>query len=418
MSTNPNNAVGTNGAYSGRTSVNAFNDCISAYSTGILTGWSCVVSSGLTVSLGGVNGIRDVAIATDNNGNNTTVNNISESPISVTISSAPATDARVDSIVAYVDNPPTGVSTTADNPGACGLIVVKGTVANSPIAPDDGTIRTAITADGASGTTAYYVVLANITIVSGTTDLDASNISQGALAQFDGALIEDGSINGSKIIWSDAAEGITPISNFKKSKWTTVWDAFYGATFTPTTFSGTYTTLSGTQLGYVVVNAATGGGIVDGGNQVDVARGGFTFWADVNTLTPDVAIRGILPNSTASVFVKGGIDNNTAVTPNTFDVTTATTSANYTGAIKLGVNQSGAYTCEYTVTRSLQNNPYWIINGTISSGWHHAAIDFTIAVRAESNGTIPGLYRPGAGTSAVWNTQKAASWFEIKERLA
>lgn len=416
--TNPDNAIGTNGAYSGRTSVNAFNDCISSYSRGILSGWSCVVSSGLTVSLGGVNGTRDVAVATDNNGNNTTIDNISESPVNVTISSAPATNARIDSIVAYVDNPPTGVSTTADNPNACGLIVVKGTVANSPIEPDDGMIRTAITADGGSGTTAYYVVLANVTIASGTTDLDASNIAQGEPAQMNGGLIENGSIAGEKIDWSDVADGITPIGNFKKSKWTTIWDDFYGAGYATTAYSGTYTTLAGSQIGYIVINAATGGQITNGGGSLDVARGGFTFHADIDTLTPDVAVRGIRPNTSASVFVTGGIDNGSAVTPNHFSAATATTSANYTGAIKLGVNQASAYTCEYTVTRSLQNNPWWFINGTIMAGWHVASISFTIAVRAENNDVIPGLYRPGAGTSAVWNTLKAASWFEVKERLA
>lgn len=415
--TNPDNAIGTNGAYNGRTSVDAFNDDLSVYSRGILNGWSCVVSSGLTVALGGVNGVRDVAVATDNNGNNTTINNISQSPVPVTISSAPATNSRIDLVVAYVDNPPQGVSTTADNPNACGLIVVKGSANASPVEPDDGAIRTAITADGASGTTAYYVVLAKVTIASGTTDLDATNITQGDLAQMNGGLITDGSIVSDKIDWSDVADGITPVGNFRKSKWTTIWDAFYGAGSHTNAFSGTYTTLAGSQIGYFIVNAATGGQITSS-TSIDVARGGFTFVANVNTLTPDIAIRGILPNSTASVFVKSGIDNGSAVTPNTFSATTATSSANYTGAIKLGVNQASHYTCEYTVIRSLQNNPYWVINGTITAGWHLASIDFAITVRAENDGAIPGLYRPGAGTSSVWNTQKAASWFEIKERLA
>lgn len=182
MSTNPNNSVGTNGAYGGRTSVNALNDNLAAYSRGILSGWVCSPNSGLTVSLGGDGTTRDVAIAEDNAGNKTTINNISGSPIDVTLSAAPASNSRIDLVVAYVDNPPQGTNTETDNPGACGIIAVSGNVALSPTAPDDNAIRTAITADGASGTTAYYVVLASINIASGTTDLTTSNISNGNYA--------------------------------------------------------------------------------------------------------------------------------------------------------------------------------------------------------------------------------------------
>ncbi|MBO7209787.1 MAG: hypothetical protein J6V44_02085, partial [Methanobrevibacter sp.] len=160
MSTNPNNAVGTNAAYGGRTSVNAFNDNLATYTTGIVSGWECSPDSGLTVVLGGNGNTRDVAIAEDNSGNKTTINNISGTPISVTMDAAPGSNSRIDLVVAYVDNPPQGTSTTADNPGACGIINVTGTASSTPIAPNDSAIRSAITADGASGTTAYYVILA------------------------------------------------------------------------------------------------------------------------------------------------------------------------------------------------------------------------------------------------------------------
>lgn len=180
--TNPNDAVGTNAAYSGGTSVNAFNDGISAYSRGIMSGWACVPNTGLKVSLGGSGNVRDVAIAEDNSGNKTTINNISGSPIDVTLASAPASNSRIDSIVVYVDNPPTGSSSIADNPAACGIIAVKGIVASSPTAPTDNEIRSAITADGASGVTAYYAVLANITIPNGTTDITSGEIIAGPAA--------------------------------------------------------------------------------------------------------------------------------------------------------------------------------------------------------------------------------------------
>ena len=49
-----------------------------------------------------------------------------------------------------------------------------------PVAPNESAIRTAITADGASGTTAYYVVLATITVATGTTDISATDIKAGS----------------------------------------------------------------------------------------------------------------------------------------------------------------------------------------------------------------------------------------------
>lgn len=200
--TNPNNAIGTNAAYSGRTSANAFNDDLAAYSRGILTGWNCQVDTGLTVILGGGHSVRDVAIAEDNAGNKTTINNISLDEVPVTLDTAPGANSRIDAVVAYVDNPPQGSSSTADNPEACGIIPVAGTPAVDPQAPDDNAIRTAITADGASGTTAYYVVLATVTVPTGTTDLTPGYIAQGDKAVLNTDQIADGSMASSKLDWA------------------------------------------------------------------------------------------------------------------------------------------------------------------------------------------------------------------------
>ena len=183
MSTNPSNAIGTNGAYGGRTSVNAFNDVLGAFtSRGIISGWAASPDSGLDITIGGDGSTRDVAVAEDNIGNKTTINNISEDPVSITIPAAPATNSRIDLVVAYVDNPAQGSSTETDNPGACGLIVVSGTAASTPSDPTDADIRTAITADGGAGTIAYYVILAKVKIASSTTDITANMITQGANA--------------------------------------------------------------------------------------------------------------------------------------------------------------------------------------------------------------------------------------------
>ena len=183
MTTNPNNAIGTNGAYGGRTSVNALNDNLAAYTArGIISGWEASPNSGMTIQLGGITGTRDVAVAEDASGNKTTINNISGSPIEITLSAAPSTNSRIDSIVAYVENPPQGTNSGLDNPGACGIIAVSGTVAASPSAPTESTIRSAITSDGGTGSTAYFVVLANITVVNGTTDITSDAIEPGAKA--------------------------------------------------------------------------------------------------------------------------------------------------------------------------------------------------------------------------------------------
>lgn len=177
--TNPNNAIGTNAAYGGRTSVNAFNDDLAAYNRGIMSGWQCVPNTGLTVSVGGVSGTRDVAIAEDNIGNKTTVNNISFAPVNVSLAAAPVANSRIDLIVVYVDGSPDGTAEDVDNPSACGIISVKGTAAASPVEPSDSDIRDAITADGASGSTAYYTVLASVTIASGVTEITSAMIVGG-----------------------------------------------------------------------------------------------------------------------------------------------------------------------------------------------------------------------------------------------
>lgn len=181
--TNPNNAVGTNGAYNGRTSVNASNDIMGAFTKGVVSGWNCTPKSGMTVSVGGDGSTRDVAIAEDNAGNKTSINNISGQPIDVTIPAAPATGNRIDLIVAYVENPPQGDPAQVDNFQACGLITVSGTAASTPTAPTETAIRNAITSDGATGATAYYVEVARVRVGTGVTTIGAGVITQGASTQ-------------------------------------------------------------------------------------------------------------------------------------------------------------------------------------------------------------------------------------------
>lgn len=181
--TNPNNAIGTNGAFDGRTSPNALNDLTAAFTRGIVSGWNCAPKSGMTVQLGGSASVRDVALAEDNAGDKLTINNRSGAPVEITLDGAPATNNRVDAIVAYVDNPSTGDGNTTDNPTACGIIAVSGTVAANPTAPTDEQIRSAITTDGATGGVAYYVILATIRVGTSVTSIGSGVITQGSVAQ-------------------------------------------------------------------------------------------------------------------------------------------------------------------------------------------------------------------------------------------
>lgn len=206
--TNPDNKVGCNAAFSGRTSPNAFNDYLQTFSgRGLISGWACVPSSGMTVALGATDGVRDVAIVEDDTGNYMTLNNRTTVAVTTTLADADAENPRIDAIVGYVDNPPEVLedSPTVDNPTICGLIPVAGVAEAEPSAPDDSAIRTAITADGASGAAAYYVVLATVEVAAGATEIEASDITAGDTA-FPNAGLEAGAniqINGRTISATD-----------------------------------------------------------------------------------------------------------------------------------------------------------------------------------------------------------------------
>lgn len=175
--TNPNNSVGTNAGYNGRTTPNAFNDILGIFDIpGIVSGWECSPKSGMTVQIGG-GASRDVAIAEDNAGNRVTINNRSGAPIDVTLPGAPATGNRYDVIVAYVNNPIYGAGASdVDFPSQVGFIVVSGTVAANPNYPTEAQINAAITADGGDGPNAYKVQLCSIFVGQGVTTIGSGSI--------------------------------------------------------------------------------------------------------------------------------------------------------------------------------------------------------------------------------------------------
>lgn len=198
--TNPGDAVGTNGGYGGRTSVNAFNDVLSAFSgRGIIRGWACLPKTGMTISLGGQDSVRDVAIVENDIGQRSTLDNISTQPIDITLNEAPTLGSRIDAIVGYVTNPPDSSGELIDSPDACGLIAVESSVTTTPTAPNETMIREAITADGGSGVNAYYAVLATIKVGTGVTTITNSDITSGPKAIIPANDIEDGSITAPKL---------------------------------------------------------------------------------------------------------------------------------------------------------------------------------------------------------------------------
>ena len=231
--TNPDNTVGTNAGYDGRTTPNAFNDILGAFTRGLVSGWACTPKSGMTVQLGGDGSTRDVAIAEDNAGNKTTINNRTATPVEITLAGAPATGNRIDSIVAYVDSAQSGQGATdVDFPSITGIIAVSGTAAGTPTEPTEAQIRTAITSDGADGASSFYVVLANITVGQGVTTIGSGVISAGTKSQpqnvtiADGAItsakIADGAITSAKIAWNSipSYQGIWSGSNPLGAGWT------------------------------------------------------------------------------------------------------------------------------------------------------------------------------------------------------
>lgn len=91
---------------------------------------------------------------------------------SVTITTAPTSNSRIDTIVAYVDLSVTPSSATANNPNnMLKVAAVAGTPAASPTAPSNATIQSAI---GASNP---FIKLANVLVGTNVTSINNGNIT-------------------------------------------------------------------------------------------------------------------------------------------------------------------------------------------------------------------------------------------------
>lgn len=157
-------------------------------------------SPDMNVLIGGTPSAPDVVIGTNPSGFKIALDIIGQQAIQIT---APASNSRISSIVVYTDDlslQSTDNSTTG-SPSSCGLIVVNGTAGASPAPPTDSQIRTAITADGATGSQAVYGVIADIQIASSTTTITNTLIGM-RRSLITTNTVADGAITSPKIDWT------------------------------------------------------------------------------------------------------------------------------------------------------------------------------------------------------------------------
>lgn len=176
--TNPSNMVRVRARNGGRASVYEANGWAQAYTQGVLSGYGVTqnLSADMNVLVGGTATNPDVVLATNPAGYKVALDLVSTQAVAVT---APATNKRISAIVAYTNDLSlaTTQSTVTGSPASCGLIVVNGTAAANPTEPTDNQIRTAITADGATGSQAAYCIVATILVASGTTAITDNEIT-------------------------------------------------------------------------------------------------------------------------------------------------------------------------------------------------------------------------------------------------
>ena len=176
--TNPDNIVRVRARNGGRASVYEANGWAQAYTGGLFEGNGVIqnTSADMNVLVGGSASKPDVVLAENPAGYKFALDIVGQQAVAVT---APASNSRISAIVAYTDD--VSLATTEDtvtgSPSSCGLIVVNGTASANPTEPSDAQIRSAITADGATGSQAAYCVIATILVENTTTIITNSLIT-------------------------------------------------------------------------------------------------------------------------------------------------------------------------------------------------------------------------------------------------
>ena len=181
--TNQDNIVRVRARNCGRASVYEANGWAQSYSAGLLEGNGVTqnTSADMNVLVGGSTSKPDVVLAENPAGYKIALDLVGQQPVAIT---TPASNSRISAIVAYTDD--LSLQSTEDtvtgSPASCGLIVVNGTASASPSAPTDTQIRSAITADGATGSQACYAIIATIEVASDTTIISDSLITMNKAA--------------------------------------------------------------------------------------------------------------------------------------------------------------------------------------------------------------------------------------------
>ena len=213
--TNPGNIVRVRARNGGRASVYEANGWAQAYSSGLLEGNGVIQNTvaDMNVLVGGSATKPDVVLATNPAGYKIALDLIGQQTLTIT---TPASNSRISSIVAYTDD--LSLATTEDtvtgSPASCGLIVVNGTASSSPTEPTDNQIRTAITADGATGSQAAYCVIATILVANDTTTITDSLITNNP-AQIGASKIDFATLNFGNYSTTEQDTGFTWVDGSK-----------------------------------------------------------------------------------------------------------------------------------------------------------------------------------------------------------
>ena len=170
--TNPGKIVRLRSRPNGHGSVYEANMWAQQHSDGLFSGRGVIRNTvaDMNVLVGGTTDNPDVVLGKLPSGFLIALDIVGQQVIRIT---APSSNKRIASIVAYSDNialNSTDTNTTG-SPSSCGLIVVYGPTSATPVAPTESQIRQAVTQDGATGSQAVIAVIANITTESSTTTI-------------------------------------------------------------------------------------------------------------------------------------------------------------------------------------------------------------------------------------------------------
>lgn len=231
---------------------------------------------------------------------------------------------------------------------------------------------------------------------NGTLTLDASDTTYSDFTGTDGS--------------SDGTAGLVPAptttdaDKFLKSDGT--WKSIDGlntqwfqliTTDTDST-SQTFTSPSGHTYTANTVNAGSGFKVTNGGSGINIARGITNFKLTAATsITSNLSVHGVAPNSSASVRVIGGINNGTVVTPNETNGTAGSSAQYASTGTAIGKITGGIL--DYTAIRRPSSND-WEIFVRIRGSGVVTALDCVIFCTAVNANTIPTPYCGGTGSLA------------------